>query len=173
MLRGFRFQFACGVDVGNEREMNKDRIFLSHIQAELSNCFEERQAFDITNSPANFDDHNVNIFADSMNRRFDFVSDVRNHLDGLAKVIAPAFLVDDRFVNLSRRVIVQPAYSGGCKTFIMAQIQIGFRSIIGNINFAMLKRTHRPGIHIYVWIELQHVHFVSPRFHQHSNGCRG
>src|SRR5712664_2328345 len=40
------------------------------------------------------------------------------------------------------------------ETFVMAQVEIGFRAIVGDEDFAMLKRRHRTGVYVDVGVEL-------------------
>ena len=55
----------------------------------------------------------------------------------------------------------------------MAQVQIGFRAIIGDIHFAVLIRTHRPGINVQIGIALLEGNSETPAFEQAANRRRG
>jgi len=45
----------------------------------------------------------------------------------------------------------------------MAQIKIGFGTIVGHEHFAVLKRTHGPRVHIDVGIQLKQGYFEASR----------
>jgi hypothetical protein len=40
------------------------------------------------------------------------------------------------------------------KTLVVAEIEIGLRSVVGNENLAVLERAHSPGIDIQIRVEL-------------------
>ena len=71
-----------------------------------------------------------------------------NNLHGFTKVIPPSFLANYRLVNLSAGQVVEPSQLTGCKTFVVAKVEIRFCSVIKHIYLSMLKRTHRSGIDI-------------------------
>ena len=64
-------------------------------QPDLANGFEEGQALNVANRSTDFDHDDVDIgCGERADARFDFVGDVRDHLDGVAEVIAMAFLLE-------------------------------------------------------------------------------
>jgi hypothetical protein len=107
VLRRFRLYFTRRGDIGNERQVNEDRILPSDFLAELSNGFEERQGFDVADRAANLDDDHVVSRRDAFHVRLDLVGHVRNHLHGAAEVFAAPFLVDDVLVDATRRHVVR------------------------------------------------------------------
>ena len=58
------------------------------------------------------------------------------------------------------------------KAFVVTEIEIGFRAVIGDEHFAMLKRRHRPRIHVQVRIELHQVDFEAAAFQQTADRSR-
>ena len=76
----------------------------------------------------------------------DLVGDVRDHLDGLAQVFAPAFLFQHVGIDPPRRHAVGAPRGNPGEAFVMAQIQIGFGAVVGHEDLAMLERAHRAGI---------------------------
>jgi len=75
-------------------------------RAHLANGFEEGKRFDVANGAADFDDDNVDTFGDSFEAAFNFVGDVGDYLDGLAEVIAAAFLGENGFVNAATGPVI-------------------------------------------------------------------
>jgi hypothetical protein len=83
-----------------------------------------------------------------MNRGFDFIGDVRNHLNGFTEIIAAPFLLDNGFVNAACSEVVFARQLGVRVTLVMAKVQVGLGAIVGYIDFAMLVRTHGSRIDI-------------------------
>ena len=75
--------------------MDIKHIVLADILFYLTDCFQKRQAFNITYSTADFRNNEVGIIllAYAENALFDFICDMRNNLYGTAKIIATAFLL--------------------------------------------------------------------------------
>jgi hypothetical protein len=63
-----------------------------------------------------------------------------NDLHGLAQVVAPAFLSDDLLVDSAGGQIVVPAQPGMGEALVVAQVEVGFRPVVGHEDLAMLKR---------------------------------
>ena len=71
---------------------------------------------------------------------FDFVGDVRNHLHGLAQVIAAALAGDDLFVDAAGGDVVGLGEAGVGEALVVAQVEIGLRAVVGDEDLAMLER---------------------------------
>lgn len=69
---------------------------------------------------------------------------------------------DDGFVNLSGGEVVHLVHPGGDETFVVTQIEVGFRAVIGHENFTVLEWTHGSRIHIDVWVQFDHGNFKAP-----------
>ena len=100
----------------------------------------------------------------------DFIGDVRNHLDGLAEIVAAPFLLDDRFVDAAGGEVVAPRQFGVGVALVVAEIEIGFRAVVGDVDFAVLVGAHRAGIDIQVRIELQQADLEPAALEQTSDG---
>ena len=107
-----------------------------------------------------------------LHRRFNFIGDVRNHLHRFSQVVAAALLGDDLFVDAAGRPVIVAGEPGVGKPFVVAQVEIGLRAIIGDKDFSMLERGHRPGIDVEVGIELLQVHLQPAAFEETSDGSR-
>ena len=55
------------------------------------------------------------------------------------------------------------------ETLIVAQVKVGFGAVIGDEDFAMLKRAHRSGINVQVRVQFQKRDLQSPRLKQTPN----
>ncbi len=171
MLCRFRFQFACRRNIRHERNVNKNRVISAFFVAHLPNRFQKRQTFDVADCAADFDDQNVRLFrfGHGANRHFYLVRNVRNDLNRLAEIIAAPFFFNDAQINSTARPIVRLRHLRVCKSLVMSQIQIGFRAVVRNVTFAVLKRRHRSRINIDIRIELHHLHFRAACFEQTAN----
>ena len=97
-----------------------------------------------------------------MDEILDFIRDVGDDLNGFAQIFATTFLADDGFVNLSGGEVVHLVHPGGDETFVVTQIEVGFRAVIGHENFTVLEWTHGSRIHIDVWVQFDHGNFKAP-----------
>src|SRR5206468_5465543 len=93
-------ELAGRADERHERQVNVEGIVAADVLAELADRFEKRQALDVADGAADLDEHDVDIVRHRSNRVFDFIGDVRNHLDGAPEIIAPPLLLDDALINL-------------------------------------------------------------------------
>ena len=87
---------------------------------------------------------------------FDLVGDVRDDLHGLAEVVAAAFLRDDGRVDLARRgvrVLVQVLVD---EALVVAEVEVGLATVLGDEDLAVLERVHRARIDVDVRVELAH-----------------
>ena len=100
----------------------------------------------------------------------DFVGDVRNDLDGLAEIIAAALLGQNGFVDAAGGPVVVAGKLGVGKTFVMAEVEIGFGAVFGDEDFSMLKRAHRAGIDVQVWIAFLKGDFETATFEETTDG---
>ena len=60
-LRGFCLELLGGMEIGDQRYMDQDRIFMSYFMLELTDGFQERLAFDVADRTAHFDDRDAGI----------------------------------------------------------------------------------------------------------------
>ncbi len=140
--------------------------------AHLADGFEKRQRFDIAHGAADFGDHHVHIARHALHGGFDFVGDVRNHLHGLAQIIAAALARDDLFVDAAAGEIVALREPGVREALVVAQVEIGLRAVVGDEDFAVLERAHGAGIDIEIGIEFLTSDPQPAAFEQAADGGR-
>lgn len=63
-----------------------------------------------------------------------------NDLHRFAQVVAPAFFFKNTFVNLAGGEVVGLFHARFNKTLIVAQIEVGLGTVVGDKYFAVLKR---------------------------------
>ena len=166
MLRRFGLQLPGRSDVGHQREMDIQHVLTADVVGHLSNRFEKWQALDIADRAADLHDRDVHPLRDTHDALFDFVGHVGHHLDSPAKVIAATFFADDRMVNPAGRVVVFFGQSQGRVPLIVAQVEVGLRTVVRHIDFSMLIGIHRAGIDVDVGIELEKCDLQPPAFEQ-------
>jgi len=98
---------------------------------------------------------------------------VRNHLHGLAEVVAPPLLGDDLFVKAARCPVIVARKLGVRETPVVAEIKVRLRAVVGHENFTMLKRGHRAWIDIQIRVELHQIDLDSTALEQTSDRSRG
>ena len=155
--------------------MDIQNILTPNLAPELTRRLQKRQRFDIADRAADFrDDHIRRVLAEGnlQHAPLNLVGDMRNDLNRRAQIFALAFAGDDRVIHASagdvcrlRQILVDEA-------FIVSQIQIGFRAVVGNEHFAMLIGVHRAGIDVDIRIKLLDGNLQSTALEQPSQRCR-
>ena len=116
------FDFTGSRNVRNKREVHKQRIGRPQLQHELTHCLEEGLAFNVACGAAYFHHGDLGIPRSLDDPIFDLVSDVRNHLNGAAQVIAPAFLAQHRVVYAACCKVIGTAHHGTRESLVVTQI---------------------------------------------------
>ena len=109
VLRGLGLQLLRGGDPGHQRHVDEDAVVAALLVAHLADGFQKRQRFDIAHRAADLDDHDVHVGRHFAHRGLDFVGDVRNHLHGLAEIIAAPLARDDLLVDAAGGEVVGSA----------------------------------------------------------------
>ena len=173
VLGGLGFQLLRGGDPGNERDVDEDGIFAAEFLAHLADGFEERERFDVADGAADFDDGDVAFGGDFAHGVLDFIGDVGDDLDGLAEVVAAALFGDDLLVNAAGGQVVVAGEFGVGEALVVAEIEVGFRAVVGDEDLAVLERRHGAGVDVQVRIELHQVDLEAAGFEQAADGGRG
>src|SRR6266852_4908302 len=174
MLRRFRLQLAGGRDVRNQRDVNKQSILGSFFVAQLANCFQKRQRFDVADGAADFRDHYISftVGRDRTDCFHDFVGDVRDDLNRLAEIVAAALLLEHRKINAAGGPVVRLRQMRVSEPLVMAEVQISLGSVVGDENFAVLKRRHRARIDIDIRVQFDQGHAQAARLQQAADRRR-
>ena len=114
----------------------------------------------------------VHVLRDFLHRRLDFVGDVRNHLHGLAEIIAAALLGDDLLVDAAGGPVVVARKFGVGEAFVVAEVEIGLGAVVGDEDLAVLERRHGARIDVEVGVELHQVDLQPTAFQQAADGGR-
>ena len=159
MLGGLGFQLAGGGNVRHIGEVHEGGVVGSHAQAQLTHRFQEGQGLDVAHGAADFHDRHIHRVgrahaSAALDELLDFVGHVRNDLYGFAQVVPPPFLFQYRLVDLPGGEVVGFLHPGGDEALVVAQVQVGFGTIVGHEHFAVLERAHGARVHVEVGVQL-------------------
>jgi len=102
----------------------------------------------------------------------DLIRDVRDHLHRGSGIIAPPFLVDHRLIDATRGDVVRLAQGVINEPFIMPEVEVRLRPVVGDEHLAMLEGRHGARIDVDVGIELEH-RDGQPALHEQTAQRRG
>src|SRR6185437_5370331 len=173
VLGGLGFQFLSRGDPGDQGQVNEKGVFAALLVAHLANGFDKGKRFNVADRSSDLNNCDINIRRYFAAGRFDFIRDMRDHLHGLAEIIASPLTRDDVLVDPARGQIVALGQGRVREPLIMTQIEVSFRSVIGYEHLAMLKRAHGSGINVEIRIELLQGDAKSPAFEEAADrrGC--
>ena len=152
--------------------MEEEHVLPPDVLADLTGRLQEGLGLDVTDGAADLGDDDVGsvvlacLVGGKAHAALDLVSDVRDHLNGVPEVVAAAFLLDDRRVDLPGGHIVQTIEVLIQEALIVADVQVGLCTILGDEDLAVLEGVHRARIHVQIGIELLHDHGETPRAEQ-------
>ena len=169
-------EFACRGNVRHQRQVHEGHAVAAQAQVHLTGGFKERQRLDVADRTADLDDGDVGMAVPrrtraALDKGLNFIGDVRNDLNGLAEILAAALLADHRFVDLARREVVRTTHLGADEALVMAQIEIGFRTVLGHKHLAVLERAHCARVDVDVGIKLEEGDFEATRFENRGQRC--
>ena len=170
VLRRLGLDLARRGDVGHQREVDVADVVAAEVQAHLPDRLEEGQRLDVADRAADLDDRDLGLAGAALDEELDLVGDVRDHLHGAAEVVAVALLLDHRFVDLAGGEVVPAAHLRALEALVVAQVQVGFRPVLGHEHLAVLERAHRPGIDVDVRVQLDVGDADAARFEDRSEG---
>ena len=175
VLRGLGLELLRGGDPGDERHVDEAGVFAAEFLAHLADGFEEGERFDVADGAADFDDDDIDVAGTSDLARgvLDFVGDVRDDLDGFAEVVAAALLGDDLLVDAAGGEVVVARELGVGEALVVAEVEVGFRAVVGDEDFAVLERGHGAGVDVEVGVELHQVDAQSAGLEQAADGSCG
>ena len=148
---------ARRTDVRHERDVHVEDVLAADVLAELPDRFEERQDLDVADGAADLGDHDVDVVArEREDALLDLVGDVRDHLHGLAEVLALALLGEHRLVDRTGRRVRAARERNVDEAFVVPEVEVGLALVVGDEHLAVLERVHRSGVDVDVRVELLH-----------------
>ena len=84
-------------------------------------------------------------------------------LDGSPQIVTPALLGDDLGVDApGGHAVAAPCGNAG-EALVVAEVQIGFRAVVGDEHLAVLVGAHSAGINVEIGVQLAQTDLVAPR----------
>ena len=152
--------------------MNEEGVGTSKILAQLTDCLQEGQGLDIADGSTDLDNAHVHVGGHLLDGSLDLVGDMGNHLNRLAQVVPPPFLLNHRFIDPAGGQVVVLSQPAVGEALIMPQVQVRFGAVIGDEYLPVLVGAHGSGIHVEVGIELLQTDPIAPTLQQAANRGR-
>ena len=173
MLGGLGLDLSGGLDVRHQGQVDVERIFLAKITSQLPDGLDKGQSFNIPDGAADLDNGHINTAVQLQDSGLDLIGDMGDHLDGTTQIFTLSFLGDHRIIDTARGVIVFLGHDRVGITFIMAHVQIRFRTIVGDVHLSVLKRVHGAGINVDIRVQFLEGDGQSPALQESADGGRG
>ena len=156
VLGGLGLVLIGALEEGHQRHMDKEAVLPAHLQRDLPDSLQKGLGLNIADGAADLgDDHvGVRLLTHPIDKFLDLIGDVGDHLHGGAQILPPALLVQNVPVHLTGGevgVFVQILVD---EPLIVTQIQIRFRTILGDVDLAVLIGAHGAGVHVDVGVQL-------------------
>src|SRR5579872_686884 len=172
MLRRLALQLAGRRDIGHQRQVDVHRALAAQFVAELADRLEERQAFDVADRAADLAEHEILAAEIGLDRFFDGVGEVRDDLHRRAEIFAAAFAADHRRIDPAGGLAVGLAGGDAGEALVMAEIEIGFGAVVGDVDLAVLIRAHRARIDVDIGVEFAESDAEAARLKQRAERRR-
>ena len=141
-------------DVRNERDVNRNTVLRTKLSAQLTNRLEERERFDITHRASDLDDRHVDVACTFADACFDLIGNVRNHLNRGPEILPAALFRDHRIVDSAGGEIVRLGHRRLGEALVVTEVEVGFRTVVGDEDLSVLEGRHRAGIDVDVRVQL-------------------
>ena len=149
MLGGLGLLLARRGEIRDERKVHVTDVAPTRVTTVLANGLNEGHDLDVTDSAADLDDDDVRAQRAKTSYPFlDFVSDVRDDLDGLSQIVAPALFRDHVRVDGSGGRVGHSRQRFIDETFVMAEIEVRLAPIVGDEHLTVLTRIHGARVHV-------------------------
>ena len=144
VLRGFGFEFTGRWNPRQVGQVHKGGHIGAHAQAELAHRLQKGQRLNVANGATYFNNGNIDgVFRAhtraALHKILYFVGHVGNNLHSLAQIVTAAFFFEHAFVDLTSGEVVGLLHARFYVTLVVAQIEVGFGTIVGDIHLAVLE----------------------------------
>ena len=139
--------------------MDEEDVGAAELVTDLAGRLDERLRLDVADRAADLGDDDVGarVFARLQpHPALDLVRDVRDHLHGVAEVLAAPLARDDLRVDLAGGDVRRLAQLDVEEALVVADVEVGLGAVVGHEDLAVLERVHRPGIDVQIRVELLH-----------------
>ena len=101
-----------------------------------------------------------------------FKRNVRYYFNALPSVPEVALARNNRLINAPGRHIVGAGKICAQKALVIPHVLVAFHPVVQHEHFAVLRRVHRPRIHIHIRVNLNGGDFEPPRLKDFPDGRR-
>ena len=140
--------------------MDDAGIARTNIVLKLADGLQEGLTFNVAYGAAHLDDGDLRpaFVAAAVEAALDLVGDVGNHLDRAAAEVAPALLLENAPVDLSRGHVGVLRQALVDEALIVAQIQVGLSAVVRDKDLPVLDGIHSAGVNVDVGVKFLHGH---------------
>ena len=156
--------------------MDEAAVVAAHLLAELTQGFQEQEAFDITHGTTDFGDNHVAVLVllgQVVETLLDFVRHVRDVLHSLAQIIAAAFLLQHALEHLTTGQVVQAGKLAMNKALVVAEVKVSLGTVIQHVHFTVLVGAHGARVDVQIRVKLLHGHLKAAMLKQRADGRCG
>ena len=155
-LRGFGLQLSSCCQIGHQGQVYVQCPPWSQFPSQLSDGFQERLALDVADGSAYLRDDEVQLLLRSLQQDapFDFIRNMRNHLDGLPQIVAAPFTLDDTQVDAPCGDAVVACGLNAGEALVVSQVEVGLHAVGGDVALSVLVWVQRTGVDVDVGVEL-------------------
>ena len=153
--------------------MHAHAVLARQLPLQLADSLDVGQRLDVAHHASYLrDDHVIQAGAlEKLHPALDLVGDVGYDLHGLAEIRSLPLLLYDSLVDAAGGDVVGLRHAHVQETLVVTEVQVGLRTVVGDIAFAVLVGVQGSGIHIDVGIELLDRDTQSPALEQFGDGC--
>ena len=146
-----------GDDLRRQGDVDVADVVAADVEAELPDRLEEREDLDVADRAADLGDDDVDVVGgEPVDAPLDLVGDVRDHLHGLAEVVAAALGGEHRRVDRAGGGVGVAGEVLVDEPLVVAEVEVGLAAVVGDEHLAVLERVHRARVDVDVRVELLH-----------------
>ena len=136
--------------------MNINGVFPADLKTYLTDSLQKGLAFNISRSAADFCNNHIGIglFAYAVNKLLNFIGYMRDNLHRLPQILSPTLFIKHIPVNLACSKVRKFIKVLIDKSFVMTEVKVGFRTVLGYKNLAVLIGAHCAGVYINIRVKL-------------------
>src|SRR4029078_6141984 len=172
MLGGLCLEFTRARDERHQSEVDVDCVIARQIVAELADRLEVRESLDVADGSAYLAQDEVKAIIPVTDEILDGIGDMRDDLDRCPKIIAAPLARENVLIDAAGGDGVMARGRAAGEAVGVAEVEVGFRAVIGHKDFAMLIWRHRAWVDVEIGIELAQAHLIAAGLQQRAERRR-
>ncbi len=168
VLGGLGLVLPRAFQVGHQGDVDEQAVLLPHLLGHLADGLQKGLALNVAGRAADLgDDHiRVGLLPHAVDEVLDLAGDVGDHLDSFPQVLPTALLVEHIPIHLAGGQVGKLVQIFIDEPLVMAQVQIGFQPVLGDIHLPVLVGAHRAGVYVDIGVQLLGGYFQPPSFQE-------